>query len=41
MEGKQIGLMRDEFEAGGELFVSRTALDGTCKDMRRCGEEWG
>lgn len=35
------GLTRDDFEVVGELYVRRTVLDGTCKDLRRCGEEWG
>lgn len=41
MVGKWMGLIRDNLEVVGELYISRTVLDGTCKDLRRCGEEWG
>lgn len=33
--------MGDNFEAVGELYISRAVLDGTCKYLRRRGEEWG
>lgn len=41
MVGKWVGLIRDNFEVVAELYISRTGLDGTCKDLRRCGEERG